>query len=47
MTFSMLPFFQGELHVDMVRFSPPATVQEVRVIPQNVKAHANFSETVG
>jgi len=35
---------QGEVHVDLVKFSPPAVIQEVRVIPQNVPAHTNAIE---
>ena len=31
---------QGQLHVDMVRFSPPVNVAEVRVVPRAVKAHS-------
>lgn len=35
---------QGQLHVDMVRFSLPVMVQEVRVVPCDIKAHANVNE---
>ncbi len=32
---------QGQLHVDMVKFSLPVNVQEVRVIPCSVKVHSS------
>ena len=38
---------QGELHVDMVKFSPAVTVQEVRVVPRNVKVHPSINDKIG
>lgn len=35
--------YQGQLHVDMVKFALPVKIQEVRVVPHNVRVHSSFS----